>query len=186
VLRDTRSVRDAVEIDLCVAESSANPIEVLDCDTRRVQRYLCSRLHAIETSLGFRRDLSIGCTVQNLVVEHAIQGVRLSRTALVYQDDVAVTMDALERGSGGGIKSCGRHSGTAREDKKGIRQSTAADCWYARNVELNSAATWLGRVFGDAEITAFRGDDRKSHRVLELAGRKKWRRGGSSRERSGG
>ena len=119
VLRDSRAVRDAVEIQRAIAERGAHVVEIADGDAGRVVARIARQ----------RRQALLHRCLQLLRIEHdefgivrqlAVQPVRAPGAPLIDQHQVAVAPDARERRRDAQVEIAGGLSGSAAQDEQRI------------------------------------------------------------------
>ena len=150
MLRDARAIGDTVQVDLPVTQGAAHRIQVAYRDAGGVL-----------PQIGLRRQLrqaTINLCWQGLLIDLALQRLRLTGAALVDQDDVAITADARKGRGRAGVKVAGSHTRSARQDKHGVGCTLPVDRGYARHKQAHAAPASVAAVFGDQQIAALAAD----------------------------
>jgi hypothetical protein len=108
--------------------------------------------------------------IKIVVINRAIQKVRVAGAPLVNEHDVTITVNTLKGVSRGRIERRRCHSRPAGEHEQRFRLFAPVDGRNAGYAEGDVPTGWLGGILGDAQLAAVGQNDGDLGGILELAG----------------
>jgi hypothetical protein len=108
--------------------------------------------------------------IEIVVINRAVEIVRLAGAPLVNEHDVTISMDSLKGVSRGCIERRRGHSRATGEHEQRIRLFPAVDGRNAGYAEGDVPTGGVGRILGNAELAAFGQNDGDLGGILQLTG----------------